>query len=342
MQKKWLYIFTSLLAVVIIILVVGSFVFSKNNWQNNGSNFANITNNNPDASSTEYLVMKDGLIVDLIKFPPITVDLAKDARADTSKWNRYTDIHGFTFMYPEKLHQFPNTQNKNEILFNDPAIISDANVIKYYGNIQSIPYYMAIEVFSTSTSLLDIVRNDINFIGGADKVVSFINSNNNIDKAVYLYQRGMGDGASHVYIANPRNNQIVKMDFGGDPLLESSSTYRGILDTFSFQNTDNSGLNTSTWKTYKNDKNGIQFKYPDNWEIEEGYKGSSLIVTLKNEQGLPQIEISNLAHGYEGMTAEEFKERIKFLKNNFTATIIGDQLIGNTIINTVEFKTTGN
>lgn len=96
--------------------------------------------------------------------------------------------------------------------------------------------------------------------------------------------------------------------------------------------------NTSTLKTYKNEEYKFGFKYPQNWTINESYKGNSLILELLGGDGLSQLQISNYPRGFEEVSNDEFNQKIKFLKNNFYAEIFGNQEIGMAIIKTIEFE----
>src|SRR3989338_3150134 len=59
-----------------------------------------------------------------------------------------------------------------------------------------------------------------------------------------------------------------------------------VISTFKFIDS----IDTSTWKTYRNEEYGFEFKYPGGWEVTKGM-GLEVFIRKENSDGFPEITI---------------------------------------------------
>lgn len=65
---------------------------------------------------------------------------------------------------------------------------------------------------------------------------------------------------------------------------------------------------TSSWKSYKSEKNGFEFKYPEDLSFEEGYSGDTISNFIKEGDNFIDFRVWDIVEGRNQMDSFKYKE----------------------------------
>lgn len=197
---------------------------------------------------------------------------------ETADWKTYTG-NGFSFKYPK---DFEVRKPEDSIIINP--------IVKPCTNYPNCEY--AEEIFIDNnkefTNIKDYIINRAGNITYSSKAITI----GGISGIRTSDLPGQFDNDEVLLVKDNSVWEITLIKSGQGKLI-SNTIFENILSSFKFTDS-NSSTDTSTWKTYKSNLEGLSFKYPSTWKATEKKGNSYEELTLQTPNGFEFLFNSSL------------------------------------------------